>query len=248
MNFAAAAFFVLIAVFTAAGPTPAAVPSGYVGMVYVEPGEFTMGADEGFTFEGPRHIVYLKGFYMDKSEVTNGQYKIYIDASGAAPPSNWKDGKIPPGAENLPVTRVSYYDALGYAMWAGKRLPAEEEWEKAARGKDSRIFPWGNEWEGNAANVRPLIGFSWLEKIDSHHGGVSPCGCHDMAGNAWEWTSSWFEPYPGNIEPNASYGKKFKVIRGGSYKSTRSMSRTYAREIMEPASFEAAVGFRCVKD
>ncbi|MEW6039974.1 MAG: SUMF1/EgtB/PvdO family nonheme iron enzyme [Elusimicrobiota bacterium] len=220
----------------------------YVGMVFVPAGEFVMGADDSFSFEKPEHLEYTKGFYIDVYEVTNGQYKIFLNATGYEPPGHWKNGKFNPGDEKKPVTNINYYDALAYSKWAGKRLPTEEEWEKAARGDKGILFPWGNEWKNNAANVRPFIGFGGLKKVGSFQDGTSPCGCMDIAGNVWEWTSSWFEAYPGNRDSNRNYGTKYKVIRGGSFKSTRSMSRTFSREIFDPALSDVDIGFRCVKD
>jgi len=221
----------------------------YIGMVYIPAGEMIIGSNEGFTSEKPRHIVYIKSFYIDKYEITNGQYKIFIDATGHSAPPHWKNGNFPEGQENYPVVNVSYYDALKYAKWAGKRLPTEEEWEKAARGTDGRIYPWGNEWKKDCANVKLWHGlFNSLQPVGSYKDGVSPYGVFDLSGNVAEWTDSWFEYYPGNINRQQNQGKKYKIIRGGSYRTTKSMSQTFRRNVLEPEKFRDDLGFRCVKD
>lgn len=228
-------------------------PAKYIGMVYVEPGEFVMGSADGFEYERPRNILHLKGFYIDKYEVTNKQYKIFIDAIGHPAPLHWRKAVYPSGQDNFPVVNVSYYDAEKYARWTGKRLPTEQEWEKAARGNDGRIYPWGNDWKNKVANVKPTLGlWSGPLVIGSYPGGASPSGCFDMAGNVWEWTSSWFAPYPGNILlekfSTVFRGQKYKILRGGSFKTTRSMSQSFRREVLEPDKFQNDAGFRCVKD
>jgi len=245
----AAAIIIIPLAFSALRAEPQKNISAYtVGMVYVKPGQFIMGSDESFSFEGPKRVEFTRGFYIDIYEVSNAEYKIFIDATGKEPPAHWNKGNYPAGAGNKPVTMVSYYEALAFAKWAGKRLPTEIEWEKAARGTSARIFPWGNEWKSGAANIRPLIGFSRLKNAGSLPEGRSPYGAMDMAGNVWEWTTVWFEPYPGSLDINPSYGMKYKVIRGGSYRSTRSMTHTFTREVFEPALSDEDIGFRCVKD
>ncbi|OGS27445.1 MAG: hypothetical protein A2297_04295 [Elusimicrobia bacterium RIFOXYB2_FULL_48_7] len=164
------------------------------GMVYISSGEFIMGTDEGFDYEGPSRKIFLQGFYIDKYEVTNTQYKRFVDSTGINPPPNWKNGKIPSGEDNYPVVNVTYYEALGYAKWAGKRLPTEEEWERSARGPKAYIYPWGIDWNKKYANVRPLIGFGKPKPVGSFPDGSSFEGVCDLCGNIWEWTTSWFTP------------------------------------------------------
>jgi len=218
------------------------------GMVYIPAGEFIFGTNEGFNYEFPQQRIYLDGFYIDKYEVTNQQYKNFVDATGHPAPLYWKNNTYPKGKDNFPVTNVSYYDALSYSKWAGKRLPTEQEWEKASRYIDGRIYPWGNDWKSNCANIKPIIGFGKLKRVGSFPEGVSKYGCFDMSGNVWEWTQSYFEPYFGNSISNENYGKKYRVIRGGSYRQAESVCQCYRRDFLDPDdSSRPDVGFRCAK-
>lgn len=232
------------------------------GMVWVTAGEFIMGTDDGFQYETPARRVYLTGFYIDRYEVTNVQYKRFIDSTEGVPPPHWKDRAFRRGEENFPVTNVSYYDALRYARWAGKRLPTEEEWEKAARGgffldgdavrkerntEPDRLYPWGYEWNKKYANVKPLFGFGGPKATGSYPDGVSPYGCYDMCGNVWEWTVSWFGPYPGNAASDSNFGEKYKVIRSGSFRHSETIAQTARRDFMKPEAGRIDVGFRCTK-
>ena len=217
------------------------------GMVYIPPGEFIMGSNEDYDYESPKHIVYLKGFYIDKFEVTNAQYKRFIDATGHKPPIHWKNNTYPEKEKYYPVVNVSYNDAEAYAKWANKRLPTEEEWEKAARYTDGRRYPWGDDWKKGYANVRPLIWFGKLRPVGSFPNGVSPYGVYDMSGNVSELTSSFFKPYVGNVEPNPNYGENYRVVRGGCYRKTKSDAQTFRRHFISPNEVRPDVGFRCAK-
>ena len=232
---------------------PAYTPPSYgtmseiPGMIFIPAGEFIIGTDQGFKYESPARVISLNGFYIDRSEVTNAQYQRFVDSTGHAPVVNWKGGRFPKGEENFPVTNIGYYDALAYARWAGKRLPTEEEWEKAARGSDGRSYPWGNEWKKRAANVRPIIGFGGLAAVGSYPEGASKYGCVDMSGNVWEWTTSWFAAYPGNLTDDPNFGEKYKVIRGGSYRQSEIIAQCPRRDFMDPEQSRVDVGFRCAK-
>ncbi len=192
------------------------------GMAYVLGGALRIGRDDGEDNEKPAHVSTIKPFFIDKTEVTNGQYQKFIEASGYTAPPSWKDNKFPDGTENLPVTDVSWEDATAYAKWAGKRLPTEEEWEFAARGPEGRIYPWGESWIDGAANIKfNDEAKGQLTPVGEHPLGASPFGILDLSGNAWEWTSSDYVAYPGgSIEAPAKGYKNLKVIRGGSYEST----------------------------
>ncbi|OGS23289.1 MAG: hypothetical protein A2252_09400 [Elusimicrobia bacterium RIFOXYA2_FULL_39_19] len=218
-----------------------------LGMVYIPAGEFLMGTEEGFEYEYPLRKVVLQGFYIDKYEITNSQYKRFIESTDTTPPSHWKNNTYSKGEDNLPVTNVSYYDALAYAKWAGKRIPTEEEWERAARGTGGSYYPWGNTWDKNNANVRPMFGFGKAKNVGSFPEGASVEGACDMCGNVWEWTTSWFLPYSGNTKPDPNYGEKYKIIRGGSYRQSEVIAQTMRRDYLDPNSTRIDVGFRCVK-
>ena len=130
---------------------------GTRGMVYIPAGSFAMGNDGDFPDdEKPRHTVYLDAYYIDKYEVTNKQYKKFVRSTGHRAPAHWVNGSYALGEEKHPVVGVSWEDAQAYARWAGKRLPTEAEWEKAARGNDDRIWPWGDQWNWRGANSQEV--------------------------------------------------------------------------------------------
>jgi serine/threonine protein kinase/formylglycine-generating enzyme required for sulfatase activity len=210
---------------TQPSPSPASVypeVTAPEGMVHVLGGVLRVGRDEGGEDnERPAHVVTIKPFFIDRTEVTNEQYQKFIDATGHAAPPSWAGNHFPAGTQALPVTDVTWEDAIAYVKWAGKRLPTEEEWEFAARGSDGRIYPWGNEWLPGAANVaandQEKRGISQVGQFAS---GASPFGIVDMSGNVWEWTSSDYKEYPGGKISIPAGFSNLKVIRGGSYEST----------------------------
>ena len=201
-------------------------------MVLVPAGEFIMGSNTGDADETPQRKVYLPAFYIDRCEVTNAQFKKFD------PSFNYPKGK-----DNYPAL-VTWEQANAYAKWAGKRLPTEAEWEKAARGTDGRLFPWGNFWDLS------LTVWDTNSPVGTNPAGASPYGTLDMAGNVWEWTADWYKPYPGNKVPSPAYGEKYKVIRGGSEFNDVSFFRCSHRYYVPPNSriHGYAIGFRCVKE
>lgn len=203
------------------------------GMVYVPAGEFTKGSDVGDNDEGPSHKVTLPAFYIDKYEVTNAEFKKFKPAHS-----------FKPGEGNHAVMEVTWEEASAYAEWAGKRLPTETEWEKAARGTDGRNFPWGNKW------VPGMVVISEGSRVDEIPYAESPYGCVGMAGNVWEWTADWYQPYPGNDIPSEAHGEKYKVVRGGADFNGPNDYRTTARFMVDPKTriHGYAVGFRCAMD
>lgn len=246
------------------------------GMVLVPASEFIMGSngksekgipekygipDKWFVDEHPERKVYLDSFYIDKYEVTMGEYKKFIDDTAYKVPPDWKDNNFPKGQADYPVVLVDLYDAMAYAKWAGKRIPTEAEWEKAARGTKGRIYPWGNKFDGSKANLSLSVNKEASPKrVGSFKGGVSPYGVHDMTGNVWEWTVSYYQPYPGNSFKKKSFGKTYVVARGFSWHGlghfpdetyhdiVSHMSRTSYRDETLPHTLNTDLGFRCVKD
>jgi serine/threonine-protein kinase len=221
-------------------------------MVAVAGGAVQIGSDasDADEYSKPAHTVSLKAFYIDKTEVTNAQYKEFLDKTGHPAPTDWQGGTYPAGADQLPVVNVTWNDAAAYAKWAGKRLPTEAEWEAAARGTDGRVFPWGNNWNPSAVNADQKSGAP--KPVGSFSAGASPCGAEDMIGNVWEWTATDYEPYPNSSAtwPKDDTGKErrpIKIIRGGAYNSGSKVNVTW-RGFQEPDKIGPRLGFRCVKD
>jgi len=303
-------------------------------MVLIPAGEFIMGSTETeakdaekrwglaegtLKSETPQHIVFVDAFYIDKYEVTNAQYKKFVDETGHPTPSvptmeevlltfrnelrdeadaisarqsektyrelrrrlkpwAWKNETYPEGKANHPVVLVSWYDAVAYAKWANKRLSTEAEWEKAARGTDGRIYPWGNEWDASKCNSAEriakkalpnlqasLLWFGEWKKISptesarnttvpvgSYKSGKSPFGIYDMAGNAFEWCMDWYdEDYYAKSpkrEPTGPATGSTCVLRGGSWNYPGFKLRTTYRNKHAPEVGGSPNGFRCVRD
>lgn len=226
-------------------------------MALIPGGEFLMGSDERLPDEGPAHKVNLPAYWIDIYEVTNEQYKAFIDATGRRSPSHFRNRTYPPGKADHPVTEVTWYDAEAYCGWAGKRLPTDQEWEKAARSTDGRMFPWGNEFDPYKANTPQRWVLLKQEgdtmPVGSFPEGISPYGLYDMSGNVWEWTSSWYEAYPGNTHPSENYGQQYKTLKGGSwwdcsfYKCGIS-APVFNRSFFLRGTHNKSFGFRCAKD
>ncbi|HSA86173.1 MAG TPA: SUMF1/EgtB/PvdO family nonheme iron enzyme, partial [Nitrospira sp.] len=163
-------------------------------MVLVPAGEFVMGSDKGDEDEAPPHRVYLNAFYIDKFEVTNGRFAKYVEAIQSEPPWGFADKETPVIHAERPVRWVNWMDAMGYCLWVGKRLPTEAEWEKAARGTDERVYPWGNDPPTPVHAVYGLRegGAETVSIIGNHHMGQSPYGVQDLAGNLYEWVMDWY--------------------------------------------------------
>ncbi|MCX5727389.1 MAG: formylglycine-generating enzyme family protein [Nitrospirae bacterium] len=236
----------------AAHPTMAAAP---VDMAVVPAGEFTMGSSSGDADEQPAHRVYLDAFSMDKYEVTVGQYATFLQEAGGDRPSDWKTMNQS-AHQKRPVVNVDWADAARYCKWAGKRLPTEAEWEKAARGTDDRIYPWGND---PPTPLRANYGKTeWnnhgvLLPVGTLEAGKSPYGIYDMAGNVWEWVSDWYDEnyYKSSPSqnPTGPLTGGFKVLRGGSWNNSPRILRS-ADRYFDPPSFRSLYypGFRCAKN
>ena len=241
-------------------------------MVLIPSGKFNFGTDFGDDDEYPAQILFLNDFYIDKYEVSNRDYLIYIKDVHGDPPLSWKNKDFDEKSADFPVL-VSYYEAQDYAKWAGKRLPTEQEWEKAARaGRDTTdksqgasIYPWGTTFKPELVNSLEFwskedigkeikrkysIFVNSLLPIDSFPGGASFFGVQNMAGNAAEWTTSWYMPYENNRRINGRYGTQYRVIRGGACYTPWYNTRVTNREIGGiPNQFTDTIsGFRCVKD
>lgn len=215
------------------------------GMVPVKGDSFLMGSNKGDTDSRPSHMVLVKSFFLDANEVTCAEYKKFIDEEGRPAPKTWVNRNYPSGAAHHPVTNVSWEDAAAYAEWAGKRLPTEEEWELAARGKQGLRYPWGNEWKAGCANAdEEGAARKGLADVGGHDCD-SPFGAKDLIGNAWEWTASDWIPYPGGKLANQTSGGE-KVIRGGAWDTPRNIATAiYRSGWVGPGD---NTGFRCAKD
>ena len=229
-------------------PPPPVEPPAPEGMLKVAAGTYTIGRDTGDPagLDQPAHSTQVSAFFIDRTEVTNAQYKKFIDATGHPAPVVWKNGSYPAGDDRLPITEVTWQDASDYAEWAGKRLPTESEWEAAARGADGRTYPWGNEWRPGIANIGAKTGK--IEEVGKYPDSASPFGALDMIGNVWEWTADDISAYPGShatpvTEPRINY----RVIRGGAYDGDRRHDASY-RGYLDASKPYPKVGFRCVKD
>ena len=229
--------------------SPENKPTPPKGMVYASGGTFIMGRDKGMDVaERPGHQVKVEPFYIDIYEVTNEDYEKFVEATGHRAPATWSGRAYPSHAARKPVTGVTWDDANAYAEWAKKRLPTEAEWEFAARGTDGRLYPWGNAWRQGSANANGAS--QGLAEVGLSLGGASPVGAFDMIGNAWEWTASDLRAYPGGRLPANLLSGELKVIRGGSYESTKDYATTTYRTgwPARGATTYAQTGFRCVRD
>jgi sulfatase modifying factor 1 len=306
---------------TDGGPGPA--PEG---MVWIPGGSYTMGYDNSPDRDAPTHVVEVDGFWMDETEVTNAQFRKFVEATGymttaerrpraedfpGANPADlvpfsavfrcfecdakkcdeesgggdgrpwWKPGfgaswRAPDGAgssiagqDDYPVVHISWEDASAYAKWAGKRLPTEAEWERAARGGlDRALYVWGNETQGKdgtyrantyqgrfPATVSDKDGFAGLAPVKQY--APNGYGLYDMSGNAWEWCQDWYDPGYYTIGPKKNptgpdepVGPPRKVRRGGSFLCADEYCRRYlagTRDKGEPRDCASHTGFRCVR-
>ncbi len=248
----------LLTIFIASGVPSQAQPTPPEGMVLIPAGEFWMGTNDtdrsdnnqannvplGANDARPRHRASIKAFFLDKTEVTNAQYKKYCDATGYPPPPHWNGGTFPEGQGDFPVTRVNWYEAVAYAAWLGKRLPSEAEWERAARGTEGRLFAWGDSWDAD----KVVWDTDGPRAVGSKPQGATPEGVLDLTGNVFEWTSSWFDAYPNAPTKQPDFGTKLKVIRGGAWAGGHDLGQGWFRSVNRPQSRIEWVGFRCAKD
>lgn len=266
-------------------------------MVYVPAGYFLRGTTKAtaealrgqfgdvFGVETPQRSIYLSAYYIDKFEVTNRQYGRFLDAFNRgnlllhpdAPPDKdymptyWRDSRL--NGPDHPVTAVDWYDAYAYCRWAGKELPTEAQWEKAARGPDGLSYPWGNTWRADVSNnVESMFGDpilddrQWVlllgnldldamtvftQPVGSFPQGVSPYGAYDMGGNLWEWArdryiKDYYHAAPSHDPLGPTEESPYRVLRGGCWSSHRGKIRAAYRNYDLPADRHLEIGFRCV--
>ncbi len=246
-----------------------------------------MGSDEGDSDEQPVHTVYLDAFYIDETEVTNAQFAAFVSATGYETDAeqtgcgwiydgdgwgciqgvDWQHPFGPDtdlaGKDEHPVVQVSWNDAKAYCEWAGARLPTEAEWEKAARGTDGLIYPWGNTFDGTKLNFADKnTSFDWSDSnwddgyadtapVGSYPDGASPYGALDMAGNVWEWVADWYDSgyYAASPEsnPKGPASGDYRVLRGGSWRGNVAVMRAANRAQDPPDDTYNSVGFRCAR-
>ncbi|MCQ3938022.1 MAG: hypothetical protein DPW18_13370 [Chloroflexi bacterium] len=249
---------IAVSVTACTSPSPSAPDStrisGSDGMplIFIPEGEFLMGSDDSdpdaAPDEKPQHPVYLDAFWMDQTEVTNAMYLRCVDAGVCSLPV------IPDGdmeqKPNHPIQGLAWTQAAEYCEWVGRRLPTEAEWEKAARGTDGRLYPWGNALpEEPAANFDfHFDGFVDVTRLPE---GASPYGVLNMAGNTWEWTTDWYDenyyaqaPYENPAGPESGI---IRVIRGGAWNTVSRAIRAANRHWAYPYR-DDIVGFRCAMD
>ena len=232
-------------------------------LILIPAGEFLMGSDpqkdeRASKYEQPQHRLSLPDYYIAKTPVTNTQYAAFVQASGHLPPKHWKGSTKPPKSiEDHPVVNVSWEDGVAYCRWlvqvTGKpyRLPTEAEWEKAARGLDGRIYPWGNKWDAARCNTSEG-GEGGTTPVGAYPAGASPYRVLDMAGNVWErCATKWGKPYPYDVTEDewmADYLKagEFRVLRGGAWDRYRNNARCADRFRGYPNYRDFVIGFRVV--
>lgn len=283
-------------------PTPAApVPAkkkvldrSGITLLFVPSGEFVMGTTDAeidpvwydlclpyksncphlwFEDEEPKHTVALRDYWIGQTEVTNAQYRRFVEAggydnqrywsesgwawkerTGITAPLYWTDSNW--NGDDYPVVGVSWYEAEAFANWAGARLPTEEEWEKAARGTEGLTHPWGNTWDSTRLNYCDRNcpyswkdsegddGYAFTAPVGSYPSGASPYGALDMAGNVWEWVDAWYKGYPGTERQSVAFGETYRVLRGGCWFDEPASGRGARRYAVDPEMRVEAIGFR----
>ncbi len=208
----------------------------YAAMQYIPPGEFIMGTGEGSDNAGPAQNIFLDGYFIDRYEVTNEQYQLFDSTH-----------QYHPDLARHPVVNVNWEQAQAYAAWLGKRLPTEAEWEKAARGHDGKIYPWGNEFHQSRCNTEEA-GLYHLTPVDKYEEGKSVFGVYDMIGNVLEWTGDRYAPYPWSRYESPDFDEHFIVLRGGSWLHTEQKITCSTRFYAPAQNKSNFIGFRCVKD
>jgi len=235
-------------------PTQVSEKDGMV-MVYVPAGNFSMGSNNGAEDEQPVHTITLDAYWIDRTEVTNGMYALCVQAGDCQPPP-YSDSYTRSSYygnshyADYPVIYVDWNNAGAYCGWAGRRLPTEAEWEKAARGTDGRTYPWGyGSPNSSRLNYNENVGDTTA--VGKYPSGASPYGALDMAGNVWEWVADWYDAgyYEGSPASNPQglpLGSN-RVLRGGSLNNDEDGVRSAFRQWINPSVNVNSFGFRCVR-
>jgi len=235
---------------SSAGATPKAPP----GMVYVPEGYFQMGQSSSESEDQkPMHFVYTSAYFIDKYEVSNTEYKKFLDATGHVKPKYWEDERF--NQPDQPVVGISWFDAMAYSRWKGRRLPTEAEWEKAARGNDGRLYPWGEKWsKGKKLYFVNVFGmedrYEFTAPVNYYASGASPFGALNMVGNVWEWCLDWYDKdyyeISPELDPEGPEAKQMKVLRGGSWINNIDGVQVTQRTRNLPETQNNIYGFRTV--
>ena len=236
-------------------------------MARIPPGTFLMGSNEGPDDERPQHRVDVAEFFIDINQVTNARFAEFLGAKGSKAPDGqvWydvddndarihrRDGQwaADPGHESHPVVEASWYGALAYCNWLGKRLPTEAEWEKAARGTDGRKYPWGND-APDRTRAHFAAGWNDFRPVGAFPKGASPYGVLDLSGNGWEWVSSAYLPYPYNPTDGREDFNQVRIrgTRGGGQDSSPdelTATQRGRRVSRNPRGGHHNIGFRCAR-
>jgi serine/threonine-protein kinase len=265
-------------------PSPSPVPTSPQmpqGMLLIRGGTYQMGRDltdaekkirvadnagnqaEVFSFDYPAHPVTVADFFLDMTEISNREYARFVRETQHAAPSGWKNNQPPEGAEDNPVTSVSYNDAVEFCVWRTAqrkdrftyRLPAEEEWELAARGAGAvngqvNLYPWGSAWQIGMANTAEAR-LRHPQIVTANRAGASGFGILNLCGNVAEWTATDFNHYPGSDRPTPrepGYQGTYQVVRGGSFDYPKEWAMTTTRAWARPTVKAPNIGFRCAAD
>lgn len=233
-------------------------------LVCVPAGDFIMGTDTGYSDERPAHPVTLDAYWMDRSEVSNGQYALCVAAGVCTKPAQGGSSEYAvyyanPALADYPVIYINWYQSQVYCAWAGRSLPTEAQWEKAARGTLGWEYPWGNEFDGRRVNYADSStdyehtdhsindGYAGTAPVGAFAQGASPYGALNMAGNVWEWVFDWYAPFTGERQVNPigpASGEKH-ILHGGSWINEGADLRAAYRLDFDPSESAFTTGFRC---
>lgn len=205
---------------------------------------------EFYLDEKPKRFIYINDYYIDKFEVTNIDYQLYIASTGAKSPRHWQGTFYPDGKGDFPVVNVTLTEANKFCKWAGKKLPTEQQWEKASRGPGGNTYPWGAEYDEKKAN----LGTNKVAPVGSYLEDKSYYGVYDMGGNVIEFVNGYYMPYTrADNDKSKLFGKKYSVARGGlagipaHYTLNKLYARGAYRHFVSPVNGAEDTGFRCAK-